>query len=135
MRNQRDLFQILLKNSNLIKFHWNSPKYIKTGQLFSSTVYCGLLNQNSIFKGSDDKIPVSRPPGQKLNTKLTRSTIKHGVRKGVMFWRCFSSVSGLGHLYYITGILDQHAYRKNNWRSDDPFCRRQYAFTNDLSRR
>lgn len=51
---------------------------------------------------------VRRPPRSEYHPKYTVKTVKHGGAK-IMVWGCFS-YNGVGPIYRIPGIMDQHEY-------------------------
>ena len=51
------------------------------------------------------------PKHKRLNPSYTRTAFKHGGGKGVMDWRCFSGISGLGPLLQINAIMERFVYR------------------------
>ena len=51
---------------------------------------------------------VRRPPKVACRTQYTVKTVKHGGAK-LMVWGCFSN-NGVGPIYRIPGIMDQHGY-------------------------
>lgn len=59
--------------------------------------------------GSDGKRYVRRPPCKAFEPKYTKQTIKFGGGS-IMVWACFSW-TGVGPIYRINGIMDQHQYR------------------------
>ena len=63
------------------------------------------------LRHSDGKKHVRRPKCKRLNPSYTKAAFKQGGGKGVMIWGCFSSISGLGPLFQINGIMDRFVYR------------------------
>lgn len=53
---------------------------------------------------------VRRPPGTEYQPQYIVKTVKHGGAK-IMVWGCFSH-NGVGPIYRIPGIMDQHGYIK-----------------------
>lgn len=53
---------------------------------------------------------VRRPPNTEYQPQYTVKTVKHGGAK-IMVWGCFSYY-GVGPVYRIPGIMDQHGYIK-----------------------
>lgn len=58
--------------------------------------------------GSDGRVNVWRKPGQELNLKNLRPTVKHGGGH-VMVWGCMSA-AGVGNLHFIEGNMDKWMY-------------------------
>lgn len=58
--------------------------------------------------GSDGRLRVWRRPGEALNPKNTKKTVKHGGG-GLMVWGCIAA-SGVGNLEFVDGVMDQYKY-------------------------
>lgn len=58
---------------------------------------------------SDGIVHVRRPKGQRLNSRYTCPTVKHGGGS-VLVWGCFSAF-GIGPLHKIEGKMDRFMYR------------------------
>lgn len=58
--------------------------------------------------GSDGRTYVRRPPGREFLPAYTKKTVKHGGGC-IMLWGCFSWY-GVGPIYWIKQIMDQHEY-------------------------
>lgn len=58
--------------------------------------------------GSDGRRYVRRPPNQEFNVRYTKKTVKHGGGN-IKVWACFSWY-GVGPIYLIKEIMDQHIY-------------------------
>ncbi len=74
-----------------------------TGRLWSS-----LINQSSIYFGSDGCHYCWRKPGQEFDERYVQKVIKHGGGN-VMVWGCITT-KGLGWIVRIEGIMDMKLY-------------------------
>lgn len=63
-----------------------------------------------LFGGVGSRCYVRRPPNKEFNPAYTTKTVKHGGCS-IMVWGCFS-YHGVGPIYWIKSILDQHLYVK-----------------------
>ena len=61
-----------------------------------------------LYGGKGSRSYVRRPPNLEYNPRFTSKTIKHGG-SSVMVWACFSYY-GVGPIYWIKTIMDQHVY-------------------------
>jgi len=63
----------------------------------------------SIF-GECGKTYVRRRVGEEFDEQCLQPTVKHGGGK-IQVWGCFTA-HGVGHLHWITKIMDQHVYKQ-----------------------
>lgn len=61
-----------------------------------------------LYGGTGSRQYVRRPSNTEFQQKYTIKSVKHGGAK-VMVWGCFS-YNGVGPIYKINGIMDQHIY-------------------------
>lgn len=61
-----------------------------------------------LFGGKGSRSYVRRPPKAEYKPKYTNKVVKHGG-SSIMVWACFSYY-GVGPIYWIKPIMDQHVY-------------------------
>lgn len=82
---------------------WNGPEGIKKWR----NILWSDESKINMF-GSDGKQYVRRPINKEFCPLYTKKTVKHGGGN-IKVWGCFS-YSGVGPLYWIKEIMDQHIY-------------------------
>jgi len=89
------------KRLDFVKAHINKGIDFWKSVLFSDE------SKFNIF-GSDGRVMVWRKPNKQMDCKNLYPTVKHGGGN-VLVWGCMS-VTGVGKLVFIDGIMDQHIY-------------------------
>ena len=86
-----------------------AKKYLKSPETFWRSVL--FSDESGFTMRYNGKVRVWRRTGERYKEECLKWTLKGAHTKKVMVWGCFCA-AGVGSLYRVKGILNQHQYKK-----------------------